>query len=86
MREVSNFHRKNLIETGEVPEFWTAKMATKMIIKKATQKEIFIVLDSFLCDGRRSGAFPFSLISKSNRYLGPSLSVLEWMKSPTMLP
>jgi len=53
MREVSNFHRKNLIETGGAPEFWTAKKATRMIIKKAIQKEIFIVPDSFLCYGEK---------------------------------
>jgi hypothetical protein len=64
MREVSNFHRKNLIETGGAPEFWIAKKATRMIIKKATHKEIFIVPDSFPCDGKRNGVFPFSFISK----------------------
>jgi hypothetical protein len=43
-----------LIETGGAPEFWTAKMATRMTIKKATQKEIFIVLDSFPCDEKKT--------------------------------
>jgi len=36
MRDVSNFHRRNLIVTRGAPEFWMAKIAATIISKKAT--------------------------------------------------
>jgi hypothetical protein len=80
MREVSNFHRRNLIETGGAPEFWTAKKATRMIIKKATQKEIFIVPDSFPYVGKRNGEFPFSSISNGR---GNRIDILGQASAPS---
>ena len=39
-RDVSNLHARNLIMTGAALEFWIAKIATPMRMRKAIQEKI----------------------------------------------